>query len=337
MKFFGKDLRFNGKSVYHEGNKPIASDIKFSDDQTFQQKLDNGSLKGPKGDNGNHGSQGPKGNDGINGFTWRPSVDSSGNLTWDNNGSTSSPTTINIRGPQGIQGPKGDTGLQGVQGAKGDTGAKGADGLTTSVTVNGTKYNHSAGNITLPNYPTLSSLGAASSGHTHNYAGSSSNGGSANTAIKLASARTISLTGAISGSTTFDGSGNVTISTTSNIDPIITITKSLKVTSGWMDTGISGSNITENGSYIIQMLVNDGTNAGMYQEHFTGTMSWFKDATNSTDSDEIVLHKAGHSSNNRMVYLRTIRQTSGVLKLQIAASNDFIAATNIVFKFRKLI
>lgn len=331
MKFFGKDLRFNGKSVYHEGNKPIASDIKFLDNQTFQQKLDNGSLKGPKGDNGNHGLQGPKGNDGINGFTWRPSVDSSGNLTWANNGSTSTPTTINIRGPQGIQGPKGETGSQGAQ------GAKGADGLTTSVTVNGTKYSHSAGNITLPNYPTLSSLGAASSGHTHNYAGSSSNGGSANTAIKLASARTISITGAVSGSTTFDGSGNVTISTTSNIDPITTITKSLAVGTGWMDTGITGSNISENGSYVVQMLINDGANAGMYQEHFTGLMSWYKDSTNSTDSDEIVLHKAGHSSNSRMVFLRTVRQTSGALKLQIAASNNFTAASNIVFKFRKLI
>ncbi len=37
---------------------------------------------------------------------------------------------------------------------KGPTGAKGADGLTTSVTVNGTKYTQSNGNVTLPNYPT---------------------------------------------------------------------------------------------------------------------------------------------------------------------------------------
>lgn len=40
-----------------------------------------------------------------------------------------------------------------------------------------------------------------------------------------------------------------------------------------MDTGITGSNIPENGSYVIQMLINDGVNAGMYQEHFTGLMS----------------------------------------------------------------
>lgn len=41
-------------------------------------------------------------------------------------------------------------------------GPKGADGLTTSVTVGSTKYTHSNGNITIPAYPTLSSLGAAS-------------------------------------------------------------------------------------------------------------------------------------------------------------------------------
>ncbi len=50
--------------------------------------------------------------------------------------------------------------------------------------------------------------------HTHNYAGSASVGGSANTAVKLATARNIALTGAITGNANFDGSGNINISTT---------------------------------------------------------------------------------------------------------------------------
>lgn len=100
MKLFGKELEFNNNKVYHTGDKPIAADIKFTDGKTFQQKLDDGSLRGP-------------------------------------------------------------------QGLKGDTGAKGADGLTTSVTVGSTKYTHSNGNITIPSYPTLSSLGGAASNHTH--------------------------------------------------------------------------------------------------------------------------------------------------------------------------
>lgn len=37
---------------------------------------------------------------------------------------------------------------------------RGADGLTTSIQVNGSTYNHVNGKITLPNYPTLGSLGA---------------------------------------------------------------------------------------------------------------------------------------------------------------------------------
>ncbi len=56
--------------------------------------------------------------------------------------------------------------------------------------------------------------GKAASSHTHNYAGSSSAGGSATSANKLATARTISLTGDVSGSTSFDGSGNVSITAT---------------------------------------------------------------------------------------------------------------------------
>lgn len=53
--------------------------------------------------------------------------------------------------------------------------------------------------------------GKASSSHTHNYAGSSSAGGSANSAVKLTTARSISIGGFSSGSASFDGSGNITI------------------------------------------------------------------------------------------------------------------------------
>ena len=56
--------------------------------------------------------------------------------------------------------------------------------------------------------------GKAASSHAHNYAGSSSAGGAATSANKLATARTISLAGDVTGSTSFDGSGNVSITTT---------------------------------------------------------------------------------------------------------------------------
>ena len=52
MKIVGKNLTFNGKNIYHGGNKLVASDVLFTDGKTLQQKLDDGSLKGEKGDAG---------------------------------------------------------------------------------------------------------------------------------------------------------------------------------------------------------------------------------------------------------------------------------------------
>ena len=95
----------NNANNYIHPSTHQANMILFSDGETFQNKLDKGSLKGDIG-------------------------------------------------------PQGPTGATGPQGPTGATGAKGADGLTTSVTIGFTKYTHSNGNITLPAYPTLSSLGA---------------------------------------------------------------------------------------------------------------------------------------------------------------------------------
>lgn len=55
------------------------------------------------------------------------------------------------------------------------------------------------------------SIGAGKVGF--NYAGSANQGGAATSAVKLETARTISLTGFVIGSTSFDGSGNVSINT----------------------------------------------------------------------------------------------------------------------------
>ena len=113
-----------------------ANQITFADGQTFQAKLDNGTLKGEKGDQGERGEQGLQGIKGDKGDKGE-------------------------RGLQGIQGEKGDRGEQGIQGLKGDkgdkgdTGANGQDGLTTAIFVNGNTYTHSNGTITLPNYPTV--------------------------------------------------------------------------------------------------------------------------------------------------------------------------------------
>ena len=109
------NIDLNNYVTRDQGN---ASQITFSDGQTFQSKLNAGTLKGAKGDKGDTGAQGPAGE----------------------------------QGPRGIQGPQGK---QGAKGDKGDKGDKGQDGLTTQVKVNGTTYTQTSGLIELPNYPTV--------------------------------------------------------------------------------------------------------------------------------------------------------------------------------------
>lgn len=117
-----------------------------------------------------------------------------------------------------------------------------------------------------------------------------------------------------------------------------TFTKSLTITTSWSDVGISGSDLAT-GTYIIQVTVdNYDVSGGQYQERYSGVMSWIAGVTNSTDVDEIVLHKAGHASNGNWINLRTVRQAPNLtMKLQIIASGNTSAADNYVFKFRRMI
>ena len=92
------------KSLENLGIKQVytASDIKFDDGTTFQDKYNSGELKGAtgqQGEKGETGATGPKGDKGD-------------------------------KGDQGIQGPKGDTGPQGPSGTNGTNGKNGVDGKT---------------------------------------------------------------------------------------------------------------------------------------------------------------------------------------------------------------
>lgn len=76
------------------------------------------------------------------------------------------------------------------------------------ITVNDDSHAHTIANI---DGLQTALNGKSPTTHTHNYAGSSSAGGAANSANKLTTARTITLSGDASGSVSFDGSGNVTL------------------------------------------------------------------------------------------------------------------------------
>ena len=127
----GGEVDLSGYVTKEVGN---ANQIQFADGQTFQDKLDAGTLKGNKGDKGD------KGDTGQDGAIFTPNVDDKGDLSWTNDKGLVNPITVNIKGNRGRVGPQGPAG---------------ADGLTTAISVNGSTYTHSNGTITLPNYPTV--------------------------------------------------------------------------------------------------------------------------------------------------------------------------------------
>lgn len=130
-----------------------------------------------------------------------------------------------------------------------------------------------------------------------------------------------------------------------------TITKSLKLTTAWMDTGILGNTTMtnaannsaaklENGSYVVQVYVHSDVQ-GYYYEYYTGVMSWYNGTCNDDSEpyyDEIVLHGNGHAKTKNL-YLRTARQKGSTqyVKLQICSDVAWSAAADIKFTFKRII
>lgn len=135
----------------------VADLVFFTDGETFQQKLDSGELKGPKGDAGAKGATGEKGATGATGqrgSIWSHGTAITGTATagtvFSSSGITSALVNdayLNISTGNvykctksgaasvaewvytgNIKGAKGDTGATGSQGAKGDQGAAGTPG-----------------------------------------------------------------------------------------------------------------------------------------------------------------------------------------------------------------
>ena len=130
-----------------------ANQITFADGQTFQAKLDAGTLKGEKGDQGEQGIQGEKGEQGIQGPQGEQGLPGEKGDKGDTGeqgiqgiqglkGDKGDPFTYEDFTPEqllalkGDKGDKGDTGEQGIQGVQGATGQDGAT-FTPSVDVEG--------------------------------------------------------------------------------------------------------------------------------------------------------------------------------------------------------
>jgi len=144
---------------------------------------------------------------------------------------------------------------------------------------------------------------------------------------------------------TITASGNIqhtglTMTSGSDIDQLYSVTKSLTLSTSWQDTGIIFNNLST-GSYMVQVTVNDHAVGGQhYSEMYTGVLSWYSSGTNSTATDEILLHRAGHAPNNGDIFLRTARvagNTSPNLHMEIRGALNNTGASNYAFKFRRLI
>ena len=156
-----------------------------------------------------------------------------------------------------------------------------------------------------------------------------------------------------------DASGNVvkTLSTPSPItsqaaslydlipNGAFTTTYAFTSTAGVYAEVMSGDDvITATGTYSVQMLVNDHAVGGtQYDEKYSGVMTWHATSTNDAGVgaiSEIVFHRSGHAGNQGITYLRT-RETTNAdnneLKLEIMCNRTYTGASNVVFKFVRLI
>ncbi len=160
---------------------------------------------------------------------------------------------------------------------------------------------------------------------------------------------------------TIDTSGNITLSgdldgitkteishlsgVTSNIQTQIddlniipTIAKSLTVTTSWLDTGINGNDLSGTGTYLVRVHVdNHAVGGDIYNERWSGVMSWFSGGSNDTNVDNITLHACGFARNNVNIELRTVRRAGAFIKLQIKTSRSTWGNSTYTFSFRKLI
>ena len=165
------------------GSTAAASISKSGTTATLNLTLPSG-AQGPKGDTGPAGPQGETGAPGPKGDTGE-------------------------QGPAGARGATGPTGPQGPQGATGPTGPAGPNLVSKATQMSGFSTGqvlYVNGSVVGAKTLTATGIGAAAAGHTHKYAGASSAGGAANSAVKLQTARGLTI-----GNTkkTFDGTGDL--------------------------------------------------------------------------------------------------------------------------------
>lgn len=113
------------------------------------------------------------------------------------------------------------------------------------------------------------------------------------------------------------------------------ITKTLQMTEAnvWYDTGISGTDL-DTRVYIVRAYVDQYSGTNLYWERAVGIMQWYSGGTNNNTVNEIPLHQSGHGNNGGVIHLRTKRNFSGNLSLQMMCERAWTKAVPVYFTFR---
>ena len=154
----------------------------------------------------------------------------------------------------------------------------------------------------------------------------------------LAVARNISASGTVTASGNMQP-GGLTLTSGTDIDQLYTAAQTLTITTSYADTGIDASDLAT-GTYLVQLQCNDHSVGGAYSMIYSGVMSWADNNTNDTAVDEIPLHRAGHASVGKNLFLRvqyTVSSDVNNLKLQIRGNYNASGSSTYTFKFRRMI
>jgi hypothetical protein len=120
-----------------------------------------------------------------------------------------------------------------------------------------------------------------------------------------------------------------------------TYSASLTLSTSWQNTGVTATQLSTSGVYIVTCAVNDfGVGGGQYTETYVGIMYWYAAGTNSNNAAEISLHHSGHADNDRYIYIRTWTDTGGAtgkIYLQIKGNGNNSAASTYSFTFKRLL
>ncbi len=124
-----------------------------------------------------------------------------------------------------------------------------------------------------------------------------------------------------------------------HLDGYKAIERNINMTANtWVGVTNSSNDLTS-GTYIMSVYINTAGYGGvLYEETYSGMLTWFSGGTNSYNVSNIDLHNAGHADNNEVIEMRTMRHghADGV-GLQLQIKSNYSWNRNLTFSFRRMI